>query len=161
MPPASQRRTVLNWIRPTTAERYEIYSELGLPRAVLTIHSPVLAVLESRLGMYLIERKSGLSGAITISDPGGSPIATVRTGWWGRRFLLFHDGRELQFVSSGLFRSRWLWRGNGGEAQAVVQYGQIFFSPEWPIREGLSALLTGLSIYLITNRSSFFNRFMV
>lgn len=158
MHPSPQHRTVLNWLQPTDADRYEIYSELGLPQAVLTITSPTQALIESRFGVYQIERRNP-SGKHTVSDAGQSLIATIHTDWWGNRELIFHDGRELHFRTSGLFRSRWLWSSSDGEPQAVVQHRRIFFSPHWPIGEGLSALLAGLSIYLIATQSTFFSRF--
>ncbi|RAJ94089.1 hypothetical protein LX87_03973 [Larkinella arboricola] len=158
MHPASQHRTVLTWVQPTRAERYEIYSELGIPQAVLTINTPFRATIESRFGVYWLERKTQFA-ALTVSEADGSLIATVRTGWWGRREVTFEDGRKLRFNASGLFRSRWIWRNADGEPRAVVQRSQIFFSPDRPMREGLSALLTGLSIYFIANRSSIFHRF--
>jgi hypothetical protein len=157
---APQYRTVMNWLQPSAAERYEIYSELGLPQAVLTIDSPVQATLESRFGTYLIERKPQTSD-ITVSDAGGSLVVSVHTGWWGRRYLTFHDGSQLNFNASNVFRSRWIWRNKDGDLRAVVQRRSIFFSPDWPIREGLSALLTGLSIYFIVTKPSLFNRFKV
>lgn len=88
-----------------------------------------------------------------MSDADGSLIATIQTGWWGRRELTFEDGRTLRFRSSGFFRSRWIWRSADGEPRAVVQRSQIFFSPDRPIRAGLSALLAGLSIYFLATQS--------
>ncbi|MGA0559103.1 hypothetical protein ACO2Q8_20770 [Larkinella sp. VNQ87] len=158
MHPASQHRTVLSWIQPTLAERYEIYSELGLPQAVLTISDRVQATLESRFGTYLIDRSTQFAN-ITVNDADGSSIATIRTGWWGRLYLTFHDGRELRFNASSVFRSRWIWSNAEGDPRAVAQRGQIFFSPDWPIREGLSALLAGLTIYFIVTKPSVFYRF--
>jgi hypothetical protein len=152
MHPAPQHRTILNWIQPSAAERYEIYSELGLPQAVLTIDGTVHAVIESRFDTYLINRQSHFS-KIAVTNAAGSSIATIRTGWWGRFYLTFDDGRELRFNASNLFRSRWLWSSPDGEPRAVVQRNRIFFSPDWPIREGLSALLAGLTIYFIVTRS--------
>ncbi|WP_421829884.1 hypothetical protein [Larkinella sp.] len=151
MHPAPQHRTILNWIQPSDAERYEIYSELGLPQAVLTIETHQYATLDSRFGSYCIRRQTPAT-TIAVTDAGGSSIATVRTGWWGRLSLTFDDGRELRFNSSSVFRSRWLWSSSDGDPRAVVQRNQIFFAPEWPIREGLSALLAGLSIYFIVTR---------
>ncbi|MGM9507559.1 hypothetical protein ACS5NO_07525 [Larkinella sp. GY13] len=154
MHPTPQHRTILNWIQPSDAERYEIYSELGLPQAVLTIEAPHYATLDSRFGSYRIQRQIP-STIIAVTDAGGSSIVTIRPGWWGRLSLTFDDGRELRFNSSSVFRSRWLWSSADGEPQAVVQRSRIFFAPEWPIREGLSALLAGLSIYFIVTRPKF------
>jgi hypothetical protein len=151
MHPAPQHRTILNWIQPSDAERYEIYSELGLPQAVLTIEGRNFATLDSRFGSYRIQRQIP-STIMSVTDAAGSSIATIRSGWWGRLSLIFDDGRELRFNSSGVFRSRWLWSSADGEPRAVVQRSRIFFAPEWPIREGLSALLAGLTIYFIVTR---------
>lgn len=151
MHPTPQHRTILNWIQPSDAERYEIYSELGIPQAVLTFEAPHYATLDSRFGSYRIQRQIP-STIIAVTDAGGSSIVTIRTGWWGRLSLTFDDGRELRFHSSSVFRSRWLWSNSDGEPRAVVQRSRIFFAPEWPIREGLSALLAGLSIYFIVTR---------
>ena len=142
------------------AERYEIYSELGLPQAVLTIGGRDHALLESRFGTYRIQRQTQLT-TIAVTDATGSPIATIRTGWWGRRYLRFDDGREFRFNASSMFRSRWIWSNTDGEPRAIVQRSRIFFAPDWPIRQGLSALLAGLTIYFIINKPSFFARFMV
>ncbi|GAB3907269.1 hypothetical protein GCM10028803_40710 [Larkinella knui] len=152
----------MNWIQPSPAERYEIYSELGIPQAVLTIARPEQAMIESRFGSYRIQRQTKFTN-IAVTDLTGSPIATIRTSWWGHLYLTFDDGRQLRFHSSGLFRSRWLWSSPDGEPRAVVQRSRIFFSPEWPIREGLSALLTGLTIFFIVTKptSVFSFRFTV
>ncbi|RRB00993.1 hypothetical protein [Larkinella rosea] len=160
MPPAPQHRTVLNWIQPSPAERFEIYSELGIPQAVLTITRPVQATLESRFGSYQIQRLPK-SGSIAVTDLGGSTIATIRSSLWGRFYVTFDDGRELRFNASNVFRSRWLWSSTDGETQAVVQQNRIFFAPEWPIGDGLSALLAGLTIYFTVTKPSLFKRFMV
>lgn len=152
MHPPPQRRSVLTWVQPTEAERYEVYSEQGIAQAVLTINSPVLATIESHFGMYLINRKSP-SSDMTVTDAGGSTVISIRTGWWNRRDLAFYDGRHLQFRASGLFRNRWIWRSDTGEPWAMVQRSQIFFSPAFPIREGFSAMLAGLSIYFLVTSS--------
>jgi len=150
-----QHRQVLHWVRPTVAQRYEIYSELELPRAVLTINSPDQALLETRFGTYTIQRPAS-SASVLITEMDGSLIADIQMGWWRRRRLRFNDGREFQFNSLNLLRSRWLWSTESGEPRAVVQNDRIFFSPDWPIREGLSSLLAGLTVYLIVNRPSAF-----
>ena len=147
---APQHRTILNWIQPSEAERYEIYSELGIPQAVLTIGGREQATLDSRFGSYRFQRQTQF---MTVTDMAGSSIATIRTGWWGRFYLVFDDGRELRFNSSSVFRSRWIWSSSEGEPRAVVQRSRIFFAPEWPIREGLSALLAGLTIYFIVTKT--------
>ncbi|WP_128545767.1 hypothetical protein [Larkinella soli] len=158
MHPAPQQRTILNWIQPSTAERYEIYSELGMPRAVLTINGQVSATLETQYGTYTIQRQS-LFTTLHIKDTDGELIADVRSGWWGRRYLRFHDGREMRFNASNVFRSRWLWSSADGEPRAIVKQNQIFFSPDWPVREGLSSLLAGLTIYLMVTKPSMFTFF--
>ncbi|MRS62317.1 hypothetical protein [Larkinella terrae] len=160
MQPVPQYRTVLNWIQPSAAERFEIYSELGMPQAVLTITRPDYALIESRFGIYQIQRPTQLP-AITVTDLSGSTVATIRTNWWGRYSVTFDGSDELRFRSSSVLRNRWLWRNSNGEVRAVVQRSRIFFSPEWPIREVLSALLAGLTIYLIVTKSSLFQRLMV
>ncbi len=147
---------MLEWVRPTPAVRYEIFSpDLGLPWAVLTLDEPMRATLQTRHGTYLFRQQSRLS-TVFITDADGSDIARVNTGWWGHRRLSFHDGRILRFRPSNLVRSRWLWSSGEGVPRAIVRQNRIFFSPDWPVREGFSALLAGLSIYFLLTKPSLF-----
>lgn len=161
---SAPQRNVLEWVRPSPATRYEIFRLFGpesawaLPQAVLTINGPISATLETRVGTYTFRRQS-LFANLFVTDADGSLIATVQTGWWGQRNLRFTDGREFRFVSSNLIRTRWIWNDGEGEARALVRRNQIFFAPGWPAREGLIALLAGLTIYFMAHKPFIFTLF--
>ncbi|GAA4466628.1 hypothetical protein GCM10023189_49040 [Nibrella saemangeumensis] len=163
MLPTVPQRNILEWFRPSVAERYEIFQNFGpelgpFPRGVLTINGPLSATLETRYGTYTIQRQS-LFTNLFVMDTAGALVAEVRTGWWGKRRMVFSDGREFHFSASNVVRSRWLWSNAEGEPRAMVKQNQIFFSPDWPVKEGMSSLMAGMTIYFMLTRPSFFSMF--
>jgi len=149
-------RQVLQWVRPTWADRYEIFApDLGVPRAVLTLDAPGRATLQTRQATYLIGQPSRLA-PVWVADADGAPIAQAQTSWWGHRHLQFQDGRVLRFRPSSLLQNRWLWSSDTGIPRAIVRQNQIFFSPDRPVREGFGTLLAGLSIYFLRTRPTLF-----
>jgi|GEM_PF-3680381 len=150
-------RHILAWVRPAIGQRYEIFApDWGIPQGVLTVNGPVTATLETPFGTYTFQRQA-LSTGLQVADADGAPVAAITTNWRGLRQLRFYDGRELRFGSSSFSGRRWLWSNAEGEARAVVRDNQIFFAPDWPVREGLSALLAGITIYLLISQPSFFS----